>query len=546
MKLHPISLPYRGVSRGFTGGSALFFLGVVAAGPLGLEGLALTLPLAVVGFVAGVAYEVAYYRRFEYELTEDTFDIDSGVVARREREIPLHRIQNVDISQNLVQRALDVAVLTLETAGGGQTEASLQYVGYDEAKRLQSELRRAKNRDAESAKPRESAAEAASADADHAPTAAAARGYEADEETERLFAIRTPELLLLSLASVSPGALVLSVVFFPYVDLVDLSTILAFFTPSTPQPSALLVASRLVALVLGAWVISAAFTFAKYYDFELTRVGDELRYERGLLQRYSGSIPLEKVQTVTMTDNPLTRTAGYATLVVETAGYAAGQAAGSESAVPLARREHVTDLASSVEAFDDPSFERPPERARRRYVGRYSIAVGTLTAVLFGAHAAFGAPDAWYAALALLVVVPVAAQYTWKHRGYDLQDDHVVTRAGFWTRTTKVVPYYRLQTVVRNRTVFQRRWSLASLTADTAGSFSIRQRDATAIDIDADEAKELRARLRERLQVSLLERRERRPAERGAGRDVPADDPDESPADGAAGGPDDSDDTAAN
>ncbi|WP_135820752.1 PH domain-containing protein [Halostella litorea] len=524
MKLHPISLPYRGVSRGFTGASGLFFLGVVAAGPFGLEGLSLTIPLAVFGFVVGVAYEVAYYRRFEYELTDDTFDIDSGVVARREREIPLHRIQNVDISQNIVQRALDVAVLTIETAGGGETEASLQYVGYDEAKRLQSELRRAKSRDP-------GAEAAASADDGPAPTAAAACGYDPDEETEQLFAIQTPELLLLSLASVSPGALVLSVLFFPYVELVDLSTILAFFTPSTPQPSALLVVSRLVALVVGAWVISAALTFARYYDFELTRVGDELQYERGLLQRYSGSIPIEKVQTVTMTDNPVTRTAGYATLVVETAGYAAGQAAGSESAVPLARRDHVLELASSVEAFDDPAFERPPSRARRRYLGRYSIGVGVLTAVLYGVNRAFGAPDAWYAALALLVAVPVAAQLTWKHRGYDLQDDHVVTRAGFWTRTTKVVPYYRLQTVVRSRNPFQRRWGLANLTADTAGSFSIRQRDATAIDVDADDAARIRGLLRDRLQTSLRERRERPAADQAADA-VPNGDGAGEPADG--------------
>jgi len=177
----------------------------------------------------------------------------------------------------------------------------------------------------------------------------------------------------------------------------------------------------------------------------------------------------------------------------------------------------VRDLASSVEAFDEPAFERPPSRARRRYVGRYSLAVGALTAVLYGVNRAFGAPGQWYAALGLLAAVPVAAHLTWKHRGYDVQEDHVLTRAGFWTRTTKVVPYYRLQTVVRTRTVFQWRWNLASLTADTAGSFSIRQRDATAIDVDADDAARLRDLLRERLQESLRERRARESTGRRAG-----------------------------
>jgi putative membrane protein len=544
MKLHPISLPYRAVSRGLTGGSSLFFLGVIASGTFDMVTAALTLPLLVLGVLLGGGYEVAYYRRFEYELTADTFDIRSGVFGRREREIPLHRIQNVDISQNVVQRALDIATLTIETAGGGETEASLRYVGYDEAKRLQRDLRRGTEReerdrdvdiagDVEGTGTDGTAGQTAGGAAEAPPTVdSTVRERPPAEQEELLFAIRPHELVLLSLASVNPGALVLSVLFFPYVELVDVSTLLAFVIPGGAQPDITLVLSKLAALVVGAWIISAGLTLARYYDFELARVGDELRYERGLLQRYSGSIPLEKVQTVTVNDNPITRAAGYATLVVETAGYTAGQSAGTESAIPLAARPRVYRLAQSVEAFEEPSFTRPPKRARERYAVRYSLVVGALTAALYAAKLAFGGPDRWYAALALLAVVPVAAHVTWRHRGYQTQDDHVLTRAGFWTRTTKVVPYYRLQTVVRRRTVFQRRRDLASLTADTAGAFSIRQRDATAIDIDADDAARLRDALRERLQESLRERRLRSRRERDTRSEERAPERDSDAADG--------------
>jgi putative membrane protein len=518
MKLHPISVPYRAVSRGVTVASTLFFVGVVASGAIDAVGGTVTLPLLAGGFLAGGAYEVAYYRRFEYDLTADTFDITSGVFGRREREIPLHRIQNVDISQNLLQRALGVAVLTIETAGGGETEASLRYVGYDEAKRLQGDLRR----DADRREP-DATAETTTAvsgtDGEAEPIGATDgrdRATRRAESEELLFSIRPHELVLLSVASVNPGALVLSVLFFPYVELVDVSTLVAFAVPGGARPAITLVVTRLAALVLGAWLISAAMTLARYYDFTLSRVGDELRYERGLLQRYSGSIPLEKVQTVTVSDNPVTRAAGYATLVVETAGYTAGQT-GAESAVPLADRERAYGLAQSVESFDDPEFTRPPKRARERYAVRYTLAVGALTATLYALSLAHGGFERWYAALALLAAVPVAAHVAWRNRGYQSQDDHVLTRVGFWTRTTKVVPYYRLQTVVRSRSVFQRRRNLADLTADTAGSFSLRQRDATAVDIDDEDAARLRELLRERLWESLRARRRRL---RAAGRDA--------------------------
>jgi putative membrane protein len=518
MKLHPISVPYRAVSRGVTFASTLFFVGVVASGAIDAVGGTVTLPLLAGGFLAGGAYEVAYYRRFEYDLTADTFDITSGVFGRREREIPLHRIQNVDISQNLLQRALGVAVLTIETAGGGETEASLRYVSLEEAKRLQGDLRR----DADRREP-DATAETTTAvggtDGEAEPIGATDgrdRATRRAESEELLFSIRPHELVLLSVASVNPGALVLSVLFFPYVELVDVSTLVAFAVPGGARPAVTLVVTRLAALVLGAWLISAAMTLARYYDFTLSRVGDELRYERGLLQRYSGSIPLEKVQTVTVSDNPVTRAAGYATLVVETAGYTAGQT-GAESAVPLADRERAYGLAQSVESFDDPEFTRPPKRARERYAVRYTLAVGALTATLYALSLAHEGFERWYAALVLLAAVPVAAHVAWRNRGYQSQDDHVLTRVGFWTRTTKVVPYYRLQTVVRSRSVFQRRRNLADLTADTAGSFSLRQRDATAVDIDDEDAARLRELLRERLWESLRARRRRL---RAAGRDA--------------------------
>ncbi|NHN48520.1 PH domain-containing protein [Halostella sp. JP-L12] len=539
MKLHPISVPYRAVSRGVTFASTLFFVGVVASGALDAVDAAATVPLLIGGFLAGGAYEVAYYRRFEYDLTPDTFDIRSGVLGRREREIPLHRIQNVDISQNLLQRALGVAVLTIETAGGGETEASLQYVGYDEAKRLQRDLRQ--DADRREPEPAKEGATPATGGADREPGAPATTAEWSREESEELlFSIRPHELVLLSVASVNPGALVLSVIFFPYVELVDVSTLVAFIVPGGARPAITLVATRLAALVLGAWLISAAMTLARYYDFTLSRVGDELRYERGLLQRYSGSIPLEKVQTITVTDNPVTRTAGYATLVVETAGYTAGQS-GAESAVPLADRERVYSLAQSIESFEDPEFTRPPKRARERYAVRYSLAVGALTATLYALSLAYEGFERWYAAVALLAVVPVAAHVAWRNRGYQTQGEHVLTRVGFWTRTTKVVPYYRLQTVVRSRSLFQRRRTLANLTADTAGSFSLRQRDATAVDIDDEDAARLRELLRDRLQESLrtrrrklrsaAERRERDSPETGDNPPRDAERDDESPRD---------------
>ncbi|WP_128478434.1 PH domain-containing protein [Halorussus pelagicus] len=487
MKLHPLSIPYRAASRGLSLGLMLFFLGQSLSGsdvlPFPLAGPVLVV-LAALGVVGAAAWQVAYYRRFEYRLTGDGLEIASGVVSRRNREIPLGRIQNVDISRNVIQRALGVAVIDIETAGGGATEASLRYVGYDEAKRVQRQIQRLK-RGEEAAEDETEPGERASP----------------EERETVLFELQTDELALLSVLSFD----------FRYLSLLAFGPAALPFVPGVAE-LAFVGGLVLVALLVAAlWALSAATTFARYYGFRLTRLGDELRYERGLLQRYDGSIPLGKVQALTLDANVLMRRFDYTTLAVETAGYGPGQtpSGGSEAAVPLATRERVLRLAREVEEFEVPEFSRPPKRARTRYAARYALVLAGLAGVLYALEVAVTPPapiPVPLAAipLAFLVVVPVAAHLKWRNRGYAVGEDHTLTRNGFWSQTTKVVPYYRVQTVIQSQTVFQRRRQLASVVIDTASSAG---GAAAAVDVDAETAAELRETVGEKLQASLAARR---------------------------------------
>ncbi|SEO96567.1 putative membrane protein [Halogranum amylolyticum] len=484
MKLSPLSVPYKAVQKGasivFTLAFVLFSGASAVLGGLGG-------PLVTVGLLGGivvllVAYEVLYYRRYEYELTADTFDIRSGVVSRRNREIPLRRIQNVDISRNVVQRVLGIAALNFETAGGSGTEAAIRYVTFEEAKRLQNEIARLKRGDA--------------ADAP-------------EVESDELFALSDRELAIVGALSFDPRGL--GILFFLLSGSIPVvSSFFSFGGETLVLALGGLVV--LVAILFVSWLAGFVIAVVNYYGFRLSRTDDELLYERGLLQRYDGSIPFDKIQTLTIEDNPLKRRFGYATLAIETAGYAPGQGSerGSEAAVPLATRQRVVSLANDIEAFGTPTFTRPPKRIRRRYTARYLIILGVVTGALFAVVTALDATVPWYGTLAVLPVIPVAAHYKWKHRGYWLGENHVVTRNGFWKRQTKVVPYYRIQTVIDSRTIFQRRWRVATVTVDTAGSLSLAAQDAAAVDIEAADAERVRAELEDRLVSAVADRRSRR------------------------------------
>jgi len=495
--LHVLTVPYQLGQQGISIAIAMVVFVVPGLSSLfgsGRRLLALGATLAVVlGIAAVIGYFVARYRRFEYELTPDTFDIRSGVLSRRQREIPLRRIQNVDISQNVVQRLLGVAQVDLETAGGGGTEAQLQYVGVDRAERLQQDISRLSR-----------AADAA----DGEP------GQPDDERFETIFEMSDHELGVLALISVDLR--IASFLFFG-------ASVFAPSAASTFDPQswyeygfgleslvgAVLGPAAALAAIVALALLSGALNAARYYGFTLDRGDEELRYERGLLQKFRGTIPLSKVQTLTVEENVIARLLGYAALTIETAGYTPtnGDSNGSQSAIPVAERDRVVSLARSLEAFDATGFERPPKRARLRYGFRYAIGLTVVVALLYLGTRFTDFRLYWYVPLVAVPLIPVAAHLKWANRGYSLGTDHVVTRNGFWSRKQKVVPYHRVQAVFTTETIFQRRRDLATVTIDTAGSQSITGDDPKAVDVDVETAERIREQVPDELYASLARRR---------------------------------------
>lgn len=438
MKLSKLSIPYRAAQGMLTLVFFGFFTGVDVA-KFNIEAGLLILGASLIGFVSISVWFYLVWRNFEFEVTEDTFDIRSGVINRRKREIPLKRIQNVDVRRNIVHRILGIAKVNLETAGGKSTEASLKYVDFDEAKSIQKRVRRLKQGMSED---------------------------EEEREVEPVFEISDKELTILSLTSISGKAVAAGF------GLLSVSG--AFFN----QVQSLLgTTGFMIALLSFLGVIflsiigSSVTNFSRFYDFKLYRHGDSLEYERGLLSRSEGSIPLEKIQVVSIEENPLKRLVGYATLKVETAGYGPGnqENTGAEVAIPLAERAKILQLSKEVMAHEGFEMQQISEKAPRRYFGRYLIASGVVSSLILGVSYFFNLGVNPLYLLVLLPVSGVAAYLKYVNKGFYEGKEFFYIRNGFWNRKTSIVPYYRIQTLLQQETVFQRRLDLSTLVLDTAG-----------------------------------------------------------------------------
>ena len=65
------------------------------------------------------------YRHTAYSVSDDAIRIRSGVIWRAVHTVPRSRVQHTDVSQGPVQRAFDLATLTIYTAGTQYASVSL-------------------------------------------------------------------------------------------------------------------------------------------------------------------------------------------------------------------------------------------------------------------------------------------------------------------------------------------------------------------------------------------------------------------------------------
>ena len=290
--------------------------------------------------------------RLHYEGTE--LVIRSGIIFRNERHVPYARIQNLDAIRNVAHRLLGVTEVRVETGGGQAPEATISVLHetvFEEMRRRIFEGRtRAGQADVEQVEaPEPAAAVVESPPLLHLPLRELFLNGLLDNRGSVLVATTFGVLweagLMPSLWNqVSTGW------FAPGMIRDTVRTVAAGRFPPPGRIALIIVA--IMALLLFVRVLSMIWSAMRLYEFRLSRVGEDLRTEYGLLTRVTATIPLRRVQTMTIREAPLQRLVERMSVRVETAG---GHAAPGNTSkqprewlAPIIRRAAVPALVREV------------------------------------------------------------------------------------------------------------------------------------------------------------------------------------------------------
>jgi putative membrane protein len=317
-RLHPLSPVVRS-GRGVLAVFAVVGISRSRALGSGPRWFDLALPAAVV-MAAVVGWLVTRWR-----LDGVTLRIETGLLRRDSRQLPIARIQAVDVVRPFLARALGLAELRVRLAGSGHSDGRLAYLTEQAALDLRAHLL-ATHHGLDPATP---------------------------EPAERV-AVTVPTGRLIGSAALSATG--------PAVVALGAGFTLAAVSPAGFTGLAGTLLWWLVSFVPLAWR-----RVSTQYGFTVAQSPDGIRIRRGLLDTVAETIPVPRVQAIRMVEPLLWRPMRWCRLEVDVAGSPGREDGGArvrKALLPVGGRDEAGFLLRMVARGPAPVLTRPPHRAR--------------------------------------------------------------------------------------------------------------------------------------------------------------------------------------
>ena len=417
---------------------------------------------------------------FSYAVGEDGIEMRSGVLSRNHRAIPFDRVQDVNLEQNILHRALGMAKVKLETGGsaGGKTEDGvIDSITLEEAARLRDTIR-----------VHRSGAVASVVDGE-TPVLE-------EQEGREIFSMPPRRVLVAGIFNFSLA--VLGVLFGAAQTVGDLAGINPFSGRFWRNLSAesvpyldLLLANQVVTAIFG--FISLVFvglatgviqTALRDWNFRLSRTESGLRRRRGLFTLTDVVLPLKRVQAMILATGPIRRRFGWSALKLQS--LARDSAHGGDHVVaPLANPTEIDQIVAAMDwrAIDrDATGWTGPTIA---FFASFAIIFGPLILLALAMMTQVDKPLVMLIPTALFAAILAARYVAWHHHAYKRDGDRLMIRSGALRQRNVILPLDRIQSVDLSRDPIDRMFGVVTVIFGVAGGRGFDKHAIVAIPQDA-------------------------------------------------------------
>ncbi len=400
---------------------------------------------------SGVAILGAVVKYFFYTfyIRNDSLVIQSGWIKKKILTVPLKNIQGVNLKQNVWQKILKVATVTLDSAGSEKVEVEIDALQINKAEELKQQLLSGQQTEQ-------------------------AVSQETITESNMLFQLTMPDLLKLSLSANHLEAFF--ILFGLSLNLVD--DVQKIFNvdgwkmmgdyANEFAGEKILVVTMLIILVAGVSVlVSMLRTIFKYYDFKLEESKFGWKAYFGLITSQQVLIPVKKIQIFSWKANLIRRKINFWIVQIQAIGH---------DEVTRKQQVHIPvthiDIAKKLSRFyqttqvlkRDEGLKISDSYWKRKTLFRALPSTLILSLIIYLFLPGF----AW---IGLLLFPAVTVHhYTWySNFRWTANDEGVQMLSGVWGRKYSLLTWKKIQQVEIKQSLHQQRAGLSSLIFKTAG-----------------------------------------------------------------------------
>lgn len=410
--------------------------------------------LIIAFFITGIIK----WKRFEYWFEDNELRIEYGLFVKKKRYIPFDRIQSLDYTEGILHRPFKLVKVKVETAGSSsskKSEAELTAITKEAASRIEKEIAQAKSG-------RKSVLQA------NGELTEVIKTVE-ESQTKSVFTMTSKGLLILATTSGGIGIILSGVGIFlsQFAEMIpfgwmyeEISGFIKF--------GLLIVAITVFLGFLLVWGISVAMTFLAYYGFTVSLEKEDIVITRGLLEKKRMTVPLNRVQSVRIIENPFRQLFGYAAVAIDSAG--GGGAEGAKiNLFPLVKKADI--YGPLKEIFPDLILDEPTEKLPSRGK-RFFYRIDFLWMIpVIGALTYYFFP---YGLLSFLIVPVIVLYGLWQHRSaaYGISGNQLTMRFRNFSLQTAFLMKKRIQSMEMKQNYFQKRKNVATLAANIKSGMS--------------------------------------------------------------------------
>ncbi len=422
-------------------------------GDINVQVLFMTLFAAAVVLLAAFIYSVLYYLKFIFYIDEKNqeFVLQKGVFASNVVNIPFSKIQQVNFKRSLLQRAIGVYSVVIDTAGSGDSEVEIKALSRDKANILAEMLM---DLSGKHVREREET-------------------VEEEKESRLQWEYKVEMLTLLKLGLTSNyfrGLAILIAFYFTLREQFMLEEVLPAEIPISATGEFAATAFMFLFLLLVGLVITVAETFIKYFNLHLKKTPAGLQVEMGLRTNTKVSLKSSRVQLVQVLTNPLQQRLNLFKLKISLAS-SLDDLEKSQITVPGLTKDVVSQVQKyfyTAEVTEE--YDILPHRIllfRKILRGLIPLALGLIFILMNPVNWSpvwIGGVVALY-----LIVLSVFQYFYFRSIRLSVSEKFLIKHSGVWRKKTQFLEMYKLQSVSVSQPIWYKKRGLVNLTFHSAG-----------------------------------------------------------------------------